>query len=152
MTINQEGLSLLKSCEGLSLEAYPDPATGATPFTIGYGHTGDDVSPDMVINELEAEKLLLSDVSKFEQGVASLVVVPLNPNQFSAMVCFAYNVGLDNLKMSMLLRCVNTLHWEDAAGQFIRWNKAAGKVMPGLTARREKERDLFLRVFVMGPK
>ena len=144
MKINQAGLDLIKSCEGLRLEAYPDPASGGEPFTIGYGHTGPDVIKGLTIDEEQALVLLQQDLMKFEQGVSSLVIVDINQNQFSALVCFSYNVGLENLKSSLLLRCINTLHRDDAANEFLKWNKAAGKVLPGLTARREKERQLFI--------
>jgi lysozyme len=141
MTINQAGLSLLKSCEGCKLEAYQD-SVGV--WTIGYGHTGDDVTPDLVITQDEADALLLQDLAKFENGVTDLVKVQLNSNQFSALVVFSYNVGIGNLKSSLLLRCINSLHYSDAAPQFLRWNKAGGVVVAGLTTRREKERDLFI--------
>ena len=141
MTINQAGLSLLKSCEGCRLEAYQD-CVGR--WTIGYGHTGDDVTPDLVITQDEADALLLQDLQKFEDGVTDLVKVQLNSNQFSALVVFSYNVGLGNLKSSLLLRCINSLHYSDAAPQFLRWNKAGGVALAGLTERREKERDLFI--------
>lgn len=144
MEINQAGIDLIKSCEGCKLEAYPDPGSGGDPWTVGFGHTGPDVSPGMIITQDEADTLLKQDLVKFNQGVSDLLTVQITANQFSALVCFAYNVGLANLKSSLLLRCINTMHYADAAPQFLRWNKAAGIIMPGLTIRREKERDLFL--------
>lgn len=133
----------MKSCEGCKLESYPDPGTGGDPWTIGYGHTG-NIKPGQVITQEEAEDLLKQDLVKFEQGVEKLLKVDVTENQFSALICFAYNVGLENLKISLLLRCINSYHPEDASKQFARWNKSNGNVMLGLTSRREKERQLFL--------
>lgn len=141
MQINQAGLDLLKSCENCKLEAYQD-SIGV--WTIGWGHTGDDVQSGLVITQEEADDLLTEDLEKFEDGVSHLLKVTVTSNQFSALVCFAYNVGLGNLKSSLLLRCINTSHYDDATPQFLRWDKAAGKVLAGLTTRREKERDLFV--------
>lgn len=143
MVINKAGIDLLKSCEGCKLESYPDPGTGGDPWTIGYGHTG-NIKPGQVITQEEAEDLLKQDLVKFEQGVEKLLKVDVTENQFSALICFAYNVGLENLKISLLLRCINSYHPEDASKQFARWNKSNGNVMLGLTSRREKERQLFL--------
>lgn len=144
MNINQAGLDLIKSCEGCKLEAYPDPGSAGEPYTIGFGHTGQDVHRGLTIDEDQALVLLQQDLEKFEQGVSSLVTVDINENQFSAIVCLTYNIGLENLKKSLLLHCINTLHRDDAANEFLKWNKAAGKVLPGLTVRRQKERQLFI--------
>lgn len=144
MEINQAGIDLLKECEGCRLEAYPDPASGGEPWTVGYGHTGDDVYKGYTVSQEEAEEILRRDLVKFERGVLNSAKVALNSNQFSALVCFAYNIGLENLRSSLLMKCVNSYHPEDASKQFARWNHAAGIVMPGLTARREKERLLFI--------
>ena len=140
MKINQAGLALLKEFEGLRLEAYKCPAG---VLTIGYGHTGADVHESMHINHSMAQKLLEQDLEKFETGVSKLLKVKVNDNQFSAMVCFAYNVGLGNLKQSTLLNCVNKIQFQSAAKEFLRWNKAGGKVLAGLTRRREAESALF---------
>jgi lysozyme len=143
--INQKGLDLIKQFEGLELEAYPDPGTGGEPWTIGYGHT----SPGKVkkgdkITEQEAEELLVKDIARFEDGVNQLVRQPISLNQFSALVSFSFNVGLWNLKSSTMLALVNTNKLPEAALQFERWNKAAGKVLPGLVKRRKAEVALFL--------
>jgi lysozyme len=140
VVINAAGLQLLKSCEGCRLEAYRD--IGGV-LTIGYGHI-EGVFEGQTITQDEADALLLQDLKKFEDGVTALLTVQVNSNQFSALVVFSYNVGLGNLKSSLLLRCVNTLHYDDAAPQFLRWNHDHGEVVAGLTARREKERDLFV--------
>ncbi len=147
MNINENGLNLIKTSEGLRLNAYPDPATGGDPWTIGYGSTGPDVKKGLTITQEDAETRLKNDIAKFETGVSNLVKVPLTSNQFSALVCFSFNVGIGNLKASSLLRLLNSgAKNEDIAAQFLRWDKAGGKSMPGLTTRRKAESDLFLRL------
>lgn len=140
--IGQSGLNLIKEFEGLRLEKYKD-AVGK--WTIGYGHL---ILPserfDRPLTELEAEDLLQSDLRKFEGGVIQYVAVSMNQNQFDALVSFAFNLGLANLKGSTLLRLLNHGQYTEAAEQFLRWNKAGGMALPGLTRRRAAERDLFL--------
>lgn len=143
MRISQAGLDLIKRSEGCRLEAYPDPATGGKPWTIAYGHTGSDVSPGKVITQAEADRLLDEDLDLFERGVSRLVTVELTQGQFDALVCFAFNLGLGALGQSTLLKMVNAGDFDGAAAQFSRWNKAAGKVLPGLVNRRLAEAQLF---------
>jgi GH24 family phage-related lysozyme (muramidase) len=138
--INADGLRLLKSFEGLRLEAYQDPVG---VWTIGYGTTS-GVRPGMVITEAEAEALLRRDLARFENAVADLVNVPVNDDQFSALVSFTYNVGEGALASSTLLRLLNQRDYSGAADQLLRWNRAGGAELPGLTRRRRAERALFL--------
>ncbi|AXE34815.1 lysozyme [Chromobacterium phragmitis] len=140
MHINAAGLNLIKQFEGLRLIAYQD-AVGI--WTIGYGHTGPDVAPGKTITQLQADQLLQNDLARFESGVSNLVKVPLNANQFSALVSFSYNLGLGNLQNSTLLRLLNQRDYAGAAGQFPRWDKAGGRVLPGLSRRRLAEQALF---------
>jgi lysozyme len=142
MKINQKGIDLLKQCEGCKLKAYPDPATGAEPYTIGYGHTGNVKILDQITQE-QANNFLAQDLIKFENGVSKLVKVTLNENQFSALVVFSYNLGLGNLEQSTLLKKINSNDFKGASEEFIKWNKANGKVMTGLTNRRQLESNLF---------
>lgn len=144
MKLSQRGIDLIKQFEGYSSKAYPDPATGGEPFTVGYGHTGKDVKPGMVITAEQAEKMLRDDVAKFESGVSALLKVPTTQGQFDAMVSLAYNIGLGNFGKSTLLRKHNEKCYSCAAGQFPVWNRAAGKVMNGLTRRRNAERDMYM--------
>jgi lysozyme len=139
---SQRGIDLIKQSEGCELEAYPDPGTGAEPWTIGYGSTK-GVTKGMKISQAEAEFMLVRDLLAFEAGVTNLVKVPITQNQFDALVCFSYNVGLGNLQSSTLLKMVNNRDFAGAAQQFQRWNKAAGKVLNGLTKRRLAEAKLF---------
>lgn len=145
---SQTGIDLIKQFEGCELTAYPDPGTGGDPWTIGYGHTGPDVVPGLTITEEEAERLLKADLKKFEKGVSDLLKVKVGQGQFDALVSFAYNCGLNNLKTSTLLKFCNAGDHRGAANQFPRWNKAAGKVMPGLTKRREAEKKLYLESMI----
>lgn len=140
MQMGENGLRLLKEFEGLRLEAYRCPAG---VLTIGYGHTK-GVYEDMTINQDEADSLLREDLDIFEDAVADLVNVPLNQNQFDALVSFTYNLGQGALRKSTLLRILNEGDYEGAAEQLLRWNKAGGVVLKGLVRRREAERKLFL--------
>lgn len=141
MKINDLGINLIKQYEGLRLETYLD-AVGV--LTVGYGNTGPHVTPGLKITESQANKLLLDDIARFEKGVSDLVKTTINTNEFSALVCFSFNVGLSNLGNSTLLKLLNNNQKADAANQFLRWNKAGGKVLNGLTKRRKSEMDLFL--------
>jgi len=139
--INEAGLELIKSFEGLRLEAYRCPA--GVP-TIGYGTTT-GVKMGTRITKAEAEALLRRDLEKFEAAVRSLVKVPLTDNQFSALVSFTYNLGAGALQHSTLLKLVNQGNFAAAAREFLKWNRAGGRVLPGLTRRRQAEEALFIR-------
>ena len=134
-------IPLIKEFEGCKLKAYKCPAG---IWTIGYGHT-DRVKEGDEITQDQADKLLASDIDLFTSGVKRLVHSDLNPNQYGALVSFAFNLGLGNLRSSTLLKLVNAGDFVGAGEQFLRWNKANGKVLPGLTRRREAEKELFLR-------
>lgn len=140
MRTSQRGLSLIKLFEGLRLQAYQD-SVGV--WTIGYGATR-GVKPGMTITKEQAERMLLNDVQRFEPEVERLITAPLSQNQWDALVCFTYNLGAANLESSTLRRLLNAGDYAGAAEQFPRWNKAGGKVLPGLVRRRAAERELFL--------
>jgi lysozyme len=141
MKTSQKGTDLIKNFEGLQLKSYKD-SVGV--LTIGYGSTGQHVSPDMIITKEQAEQLLKKDLERFEKGVSDLVKVELNQSQFDALVSFSFNLGLGNLKSSTLLKKLNASDYKGAADEILRWNRAGGKVLNGLTRRRIAERDLFL--------
>lgn len=143
MKLSQRGIDLIKQFEGYSSKAYPDPATGGAPWTIGYGTTK-GVKPGMVITAQQAEKMLRDDVAKFESGVSSLITAPTTQGQFNAMVSLAYNIGLGNFGKSTLLKKHNARCYTCAADQFRVWNRANGKVMNGLTKRRAAERQVYM--------
>ena len=140
-SINDAGLDLLKSFEKCRLKAYKD--SGGI-LTIGWGHTGEDVHEGQVISQEDADDLLGDDLSSFEAGVADLLDVDATPNQFSALVVFSYNVGLNALSGSTLLKKFNSGDTTGASEQFLRWNKVNGQPLEGLTRRREAEKSLFL--------
>ena len=145
MTPSDNAFDMIKKFEGYSATAYPDPGTGGEPFTLGYGHTDrGKVKLGDVCDEPQADYWLRQDVQTAVDGVNRLVTVPLTQNQFDALVDFSYNVGLGNLERSTLLKKLNSGDYEGAANEFPRWNKANGKVMNGLTRRREAEKALFL--------
>jgi lysozyme len=141
MKISENGLDLIRKHEGLRLVAYVCPGG---KLTIGYGHTGDDVKSGMKIDTNTANALLLKDVERFEKSVNDLVNVSMTQGMFDALVCFAFNLGAGSLKSSTLLTKLNANDKQGAADEFLRWNKALGKVLDGLTVRRKGERGLFL--------
>ncbi|MBZ7706779.1 lysozyme [Klebsiella oxytoca] len=147
MQTSPEGIALIKGFEGCRLTAYPDPGTGGAPWTIGYGWTlpvdGKPVRPGMTIDQATADRLLKAGLVSYESDVLKLVKVKLTQNQFDALVSFAYNVGSRALSTSTLLKKLNAGDIKGAADEFLRWNKAGGKVLNGLTRRREAERALF---------
>lgn len=132
--------------ESCRLTAYPDPATGGAPFTIGWGHTAPDVKPGMTITQAQADAMFADRLEReFEPGVMNaLGGTQVNQREFDALVCFAYNVGLANLRSSTLLKTLKSGNRLGVADQFLRWDKAAGKRMLGLCRRRASERALFL--------
>lgn len=145
MRISEQGLDLIREFEGCVLTAYPDPATGGDPITVGYGHTGPEVHLGMKITQQDADRMLEDDLLKFERGVTELVKVPISQNEFDSLVAFAFNLGLGNLKSSTLLRLLNeNAHHAEVAAQFLRWDRANGKQMAGLTRRRKAEAAMFL--------
>lgn len=141
LSCSQNGQVLIEKFEGLRLTAYQD-MVGV--WTIGYGHTGPDVKPGLVISQQQAVQLLINDLARFNNGVNALVTVKLNQNQFDALVSFSYNLGLGSLQNSTLLRLLNAGNFQAAADQFPRWDRAGGKEVAGLLARRNAERALFL--------
>lgn len=135
------GLEFIKQWEGCRTNAYQ---CSAGVWTIGYGHTK-GVTKGMMISHTQADKLFLQDVKEFEDVVDELVTVPLNQNQFDALVSFVFNVGKTAFKDSTLLRLLNTGNYKAASSQFNKWVYAGGVVIPGLVARREAEYQLFIK-------
>ncbi|MEH3404125.1 lysozyme [Enterobacter roggenkampii] len=145
MQTSDKGISLIKQFEGCKLTAYQD-SVGV--WTIGYGWTqpvdGKPIRAGMTIKQETAERLLKTGLVSYESDVSRLVKVGLTQGQFDALVSFTYNLGARSLSTSILLRKLNAGDYAGAADEFLRWNKAGGKVLSGLTRRREAERDLFL--------
>lgn len=143
MKTNSLGIDLIKSFESLKLDAYLCPAS---VWTIGYGHTK-GVEKGDTITEAEAIQFLKDDLHGFEVGVSTLVKTNLNENQFSALVSFAYNCGIKNLKNSTLLKKVN-INPNDISieKEFLRWTRARGVVLGGLVRRRKAEAKLYFKL------
>ncbi|HEV2800520.1 MAG TPA: lysozyme [Pyrinomonadaceae bacterium] len=163
--INQAGLDLIKSFEGIidgnpatvNYDPYVDPVG---IYTIGWGHAivwgngflktstpnakaiAKQLYPNGLTRE-EAEELLRNDIRAHSIPVEGLIKVPVTDNQFAALVSFAFNLGVNNLRNSTLLRKLNARDYDGAALEFQKWNKAGGKVLKGLTRRREAEATLF---------
>ncbi|KJW76424.1 muraminidase [Enterobacter asburiae] len=145
MQISDKGIALIKQFEGCKLTAYQD-SVGV--WTIGYGWTkpvdGKPIRAGMTIKQETAERLLKTGLVSYENDVSRLVKVDLTQGQFDALVSFTYNLGARSLSTSTLLRKLNAGDYAGASDEFLRWNKAGGKVLNGLTRRREAERALFL--------
>lgn len=144
--INRAGLDLIKEFEGLRLKAYRD---SVNVLTVGFGHTSmagpPEVKSGMTITAQEAEDILARDLGKFEKAVFDKLTRSPTQNEYGAMVSLCFNVGPGNFAKSSVLRKFNEGDEQGAADAFLRWNRADGKVMAGLTRRREAERALFLR-------
>jgi lysozyme len=161
MKISAAGLDLIKSFEGYhdrlpdgSCRAYLDKLAKPHVWTIGWGCT-EGITAGMVWTKEQAEAALLKEIAEHEAHVERLVTVDLNQNQFDALVSFCYNVGpgrpassgrkaIKGLSTSTLLKKLNKGDGRGAAGEFKLWNKAGGKVWPGLVDRRAREATLFL--------
>jgi lysozyme len=145
MQTSDKGIALIKEFEGCKLTAYQD-SVGV--WTIGYGWTqpvdGKPIRAGMTIKQETAERLLKTGLVSYESDVSRLVKVGLTQGQFDALVSFTYNLGGRSLSTSTLLRKLNAGDYAGAANEFLHWNKAGGKVLNGLTRRREAERALFL--------
>ena len=143
---SQKGLDLIKRFEGLELKPYKCPA--GIP-TIGYGNTyypsGSKVKlTDPAITKEKAEELLKFLLGSYEKSVDSFCRDDISQNQFDALVSFAYNCGVNNLKSSTLLKKVNANpNDQTIKAEFLKWNKASGRVLAGLTKRRQAEADLY---------
>lgn len=139
--ISEAGLKLIKSFEGCRLTAYKAVPT-ETYWTIGWGHYGPDVKQGMTITQAQADAMLVKDLAKYEAYVNNHIYVPqtdlLNQNQFDALVSFCYNCGPGNLQSLCRGRTLAQI-----ADNIIKYDKAAGKVLAGLTRRRKAEQELF---------
>ena len=140
MKVSNKCVALVAEFEGFRSDAYLCPAKVPT---LGYGFTKGVKIGDKITRE-EADTRLLRELDEFANGVRKIVKVSVTQCQFDALVSFAFNVGVTDLKESTLLKMLNAGDSQGAANQFLRWNKAGGKVLPGLTRRRQAEKDLFL--------
>ena len=146
MIINQRTIDLLKQWEGCKLTAYQDVAG---VWTIGYGTTanaGVGIEPHegMTITQAQADELLHKTLDKFAPAVFSRITVPVTSNEFGACLLLSYNIGLGAFAKSTVLRELNKGNKAGASAAFHMWNKAGGKVVKGLVARRAAEAELFM--------
>lgn len=144
LSTNKAAINILKSYEGLSLDAYPE----ADYWLIGYGYKNPSIHAGMSISPKTAERYLRDDLKVREDFMRSVVKVRVNENEFSALVALSYNIGTGSFRNSTVLRLLNEGDRHAAADAFMMWNKVKrdGELMEStqLTARREAERDLFL--------
>jgi len=151
MNVGSDGVELIQAFESCELKAYRCPAG---VWTIGWGHTGLEVRAGLVWTQEKADAEFLKDLEEFEQIVDRAVYVPLSQNQFDALVSFTFNVGpggrqkdgfvaLRNGEKSTLLKKVLARDVAGAEAEFKKWNRSAGRVMAGLTRRRNAEAALF---------
>ena len=143
---------LIKPFEGLArrrpdglVQAYPDPGSGGAPWTIGYGSTGPDVKQDTVWTMQQCEEALDHHVQYFLGGLCKLspTLPSAAPRRLAAVLSWAYNCGLGNYRISTFKKRVDAGDWEGAATECLKWNKASGRVLPGLTRRRAAEAALM---------
>lgn len=149
MEVSQAGIELIAEFEGFEEKAYPDPGSGDEPWTIGYGTTvyadGVKVVKGDTISEEDAMYELQHHVNEMVIPVLQdYVKVELTQQQIDSLASFIYNVGAGNFRKSTLLRKLNWGDYDGAASELLKWNRAAGRVMAGLTRRRQAEQDMFL--------
>ena len=146
MAVSLFGVDLICDFEGKRLVAYDD---GVGVWTIGFGTTiypnGIKVKKGDTCTEAQAKSYMAHDLKKFEQAVNGAVNIPLNQNQFDALVSLAYNIGTGAFNKSTLVKKLNAGDIRGAADQFDVWVNAGGKRMQGLVNRRAKEKEVFLR-------
>lgn len=148
MKASAAGLQFIKQEEGLVLHAYPDPATGNEPWTIGYGSTayedGRPIKKGDLITAERAEVMLQRDADIRAVAMGALIKSTLTQNQFDALLSFAYNCGMIALQKSRLLKKVNKNPQDPTIkNEFMRWVYAAGKVDDRLLKRRKREAGLY---------
>lgn len=150
MKISPNGRKFIETWEGLSLKAYDD---GTGVLTIGYGHTTaaglPRVYPGMTITQDQADAILAADLASVELDVNHHVSVPLNQNQFDALVSFDFNTG--GLDRSSVLRDINSGHFSRVQHDLSLWCMGGGHVMQGLVKRRHAEFVLFSTGAIIGP-
>lgn len=138
--INDKGLQLIKDFESCRLRAYQD---SKKVWTIGWGHTGNVKSGDVITQE-KADEFLKQDINWVEKCINSKVSTPLTSNQFSALASFVYNIGCGAFSKSTMCRLLNAKLYDRASQEFKKWVYAGAKKLKGLVRRRQAEKQLFL--------
>ena len=142
--------NIIRKYEGCGLKAYPDPATGGEPWTIGWGSTfyedGVKVKKGDVISQDRADSLLYIHINHFYEKMKPFIKAQLNDNQIAALISFAYNCGVGAFSKSTLLKKSNANPSDPSIrDEFNKWTKANGKVFAGLVKRRKAEADLYFK-------
>ncbi|WP_095011596.1 lysozyme [Tsuneonella mangrovi] len=156
--VSAAGIALIKRFEGCArvrgdgrVEAYPDPATGGAPWTIGWGATGAGIGPGTEWTQEECDARLECDLARYAAEVARTIgAAPTSQNQFDAMVSFHYNTGA--ISRATLTRKHVAGDYAGAAAEFARWNRAGGRVVAGLMRRRAAEADLYASASPPSPR
>ena len=149
LQVSEAGLALVKRFEGCArrrddgqYEAYPDPGSGGAPWTIGWGATGPGIGPGTVWAQAQCDTRLEADLARHAAEVAQAIGgAPTTQAQFDALVSFHYNTGA--IGRATLTRRHKGGDYAGAAREFARWNRAGGRVLPGLTRRRAAEAALY---------
>lgn len=140
------GVAVIGGAEGLRQKAYPDPATRGPPWTVCFGHTGPEVTPGYYASIQECKNILISDMDKtgdkIEVCVPALISAP--PERYVAALSLAFNIGTGAFCRSSIADNLNRGRVQEACDAFLKYNRAAGIVFPGLTRRREQERRLCM--------
>jgi GH24 family phage-related lysozyme (muramidase) len=147
--IGEAGLALITRFEGCArqrpdgaFEAYPDPATGGAPWTIGWGATGPGIVEGAVWTQAQCDARLAADLERYAaEVVRTLGDAPTTQAQFDALVSFHYNTGA--IARATLTRRHKAGDYDGARREFARWNRAGGRVLPGLARRRAAEAALY---------
>ena len=143
---------LIKPFEGLArllpdgnVTSYPDPGTKGHPWTIGWGATGPDIQPGTIWTMQQCIDALDHHITYFYVGLCKLSPTFPNasPRRIAAVTSWAYNCGLGNYRVSTFKKRIDAGDWNGAATECVKWNKAAGRVLPGLTRRRAAEAALM---------
>lgn len=150
-SVGPPGVALIKQFEGCErlradglVEAYPDPATGGVPWTIGWGATGPEIGAGTVWTRAQCDARLERDLQRYAAEVAEAIgEAPTTQDQFDALVSFHYNTGA--IARATLTRKHVAGDHAGAAREFARWNRAGGRVLRGLTRRRAAEAELYGR-------
>jgi len=147
--IPKQALMLVALFEGCELEAYPDPATGKDPWTIGFGHTGPEVKPGLIITKEQAQQWLKEDMEHSAYSICRLLPkTKLSDNQFSALCSLVFNIGVGNFRSSSVFKHLSMGRYKQASDSILLWDKAKNSkgekvALAGLTRRRKAEKELF---------
>jgi len=139
--LSPRGLALIQEFEGCRLDAYRDQRG---VLTIGYGHTGPEVVEGLQWSQAQADEALVRDTSFAANAVTRFVDVAMDQNEFDALVCLTYNIGVGAFRGSTLLLELNSANFSAASAEFPKWDRVNGEPNLGLARRRAAEQALFL--------